>query len=109
MKKIVFLISSLVILLSSCQPESKFEKLAKEVSKEMEAYIEAFDNAESMREVRQIKSDFKRRGDYWENEAKKIEHEISITEKQRIMQDEYYNSVADRLKEAERNAYRRFK
>lgn len=59
-------------------------------------------------EVRQIKSDFKRRGDYFENEVKKIEHEISITEKQKFMQDEYFNSLKERLKEAERNAIRRF-
>lgn len=106
MKKLVFLISTLAILLTSC--ESKFEKLTKEAAKVYEEYIEAYDNAESMREVRQIKSDFMRRGDYFENEVKKIEHEISITEKQKFMQDEYFNSLEERLKEAERNARRRF-
>lgn len=107
MKKLVFLISTLAILLTSC--ESKLEKLTKEVAKEYEEYIEAYDNAQSIEEFHQIRNDYKRRGDYWEREAEKILPEISITEKQRIMQDEYYNSLRDRYKEAERNAYRRLK
>lgn len=109
MKNLVFLISSLVILLSSCQPESKFERLMKEGAKEIEAYIEAFDNAQSIYEVRQIRNELRNwENNYWDVEIKKIELEISITEKQKFMQDEYFNSLKERLKEAERNARRRF-
>ena len=81
----------------------------KEGAKEIEAYIEAFDNAQSIDEVRQIRKELRNwDNNYWEVEIKKIELETSITEKQKFMQDEYYNSLADRLKEAERNARRRF-
>ena len=81
----------------------------REGSREVEAYIEAFNNAQSVREVRAIERDLRNwDNNYWEKELEKIEHEISITEKQRIMQDEYYNGLKDKLKEAGRNAYKRF-
>lgn len=81
----------------------------KEGAKEIEAYIEAFDNAQSIDEVRQIRKELRNwDNNYWEVEMKKIELETSITEKQKFMQDEYYNSLKERLKEAERNARRRF-
>ncbi len=81
----------------------------KEGAKEIEGYIEAFDNAQSIDEVRQIRKELRNwDNNYWEVEMKKIELETSITEKQKFMQDEYYNSLKERLKEAERNARRRF-
>ena len=81
----------------------------KEGAKEIEAYIEAFDNAQSIDEVRQIEEELRNwDNNYWEVEIKKIELETSITEKQKFMQDEYYNSLIERLEEAERNARRRF-
>lgn len=81
----------------------------KEGAKEIEAYIEAFDNAQSIYEVRQIRNELRNwENNYWDVEIKKIELEISITEKQKFMQDEYFNSLKERLKEAERNARRRF-
>ena len=107
MRKTFFLISVLAILLTSC--ESNYEKLLKKGSKEYEECIEAFNNAQSIKEVRQIKKDFYRRADSWEKELEKFELEISITEKQKFMQDEYYNSLEKRLKEAERNAYERLR
>ena len=107
MKKKVLLISTIAILLTSC--ESKLDKLIKEGSREVEAYIEAFNNAQSEDEVRAIERDLRNwDNNYWEKEMEKIEHEISITEKQKIMQDEYYNSLKEGLKEAKRNAYKRF-
>lgn len=107
MKKNKFLIlAASIVLLSAC--DSKMDKLTDETKKDLRDYTDAFNNAKSRDEVRAIERDLKSRGDYYESELEKIEHELSIKDKQKFIQDEELNNLSEELKEARRNARNKF-
>lgn len=108
MKRTMLLtIATSVVLLSSC--ESKFSKLTNEAADDARDYIDAYNNAKSADEVRAIERDWKAKGDYYEQELKKIDNETSIKEKQKFMQNEEYKNLGDEMKKARRDARNRFK
>ena len=100
-------VATSVMLLSSC--ESKFSKLTKDAAKDTRDYIDAYNSATSAEEVRAIERDWKAKGDYYEQEFKKIDNETSIKEKQKFMQNEEYKNLGDEMKKARRDARNRFK
>lgn len=107
MKKISFLAFAMsVILLSSC--ESKVNKLTNDAANDARDYIDAFNNAKSAEEVRAIERDYQERGKYYEQEFEKINNEVSIKEKQEIMQNEDYQKLGKEVKAARKNAHNRF-
>lgn len=69
-------------------------------------YIEALDKAESKEEIRELKRAFNNKGDLLEQELEELKKsgDYSLKEIQDIMQSEKIKKMAERVKEAERNA-----
>ena len=108
MKRTMLLtIATSVMLLSGC--ESKFSKLTHEAAEDARDYIDAYNNAKSVDEVRAIERDWKAKGDYYEQEFNKIGNETSIKEKQEFMQNDEFKNLGDEMKKARRDARNRFK
>lgn len=75
---------------------------------ETHEYIDAFNNAKSAEEVRAIERDFEERGKYYDKEFDKISNEVSIKEKQELMQNEDLKELNKDFKEARKKARDRF-
>lgn len=106
MKKIVLIVLSIVTL---CGCKSDFEKMVSEASKEAEEYADALNNAKSEEEVRILKQQSRDRGKYYDEEFEKMKNDISFKEMQKVMHDENYKRLSEKVKTAERNARNRFK
>ena len=105
MKTKIFFAFAIVAL---CACESKFERKSREVFREAEEYADALEKAKSKEEVRALRQAFKDLDEKHEKEFEELKNDVSFQEIQELMQDDDYIRIKNKVKEAERNARKRF-